>query len=542
MEKLKNLFSLSKDKSKVSDGNLGTFLSKVSIIKQLHFGFGTLLLLIIFSGSIIFYNNYHINNQIEELNQRIIPVVEVNEEISQELNQKENSIYRWQAGLGPLDLEQGRLEDSFKRLEEQIEDPDLVGVIDDLYQSTNELEEEIQNLYSSEANSTARSNILSNISRLNYRIDHLNTRLSNYNWSRLENIADYILYASNQGRAIVIILTLVSLIIGVSIGLLINRGVNNITSNVQDKTFDTSTKIEEVSSSAQDMKKIADEVNDDLTKAVATIQNLAVGNDEVAKASNEVSISIQEVSKRIEQLSSQSEVISQAGHNTYRIIKETNDGIDMVEESINNTVGVIQELDQSIDKISDISDEIMKIADQTNLLALNAAIEAARAGEDGEGFTVVAEEVKDLADESIQATKEVQSIISEVEKASNKVISAMITGDGLKNKSIVDTFAKVKNLFKQVSNNMDDVIESTEVQVTATQEISALSQQISASSEEVAAQTQESLSSTENLTELIEEVNNLNAELYLKIKEQVKKSQEQQSLIEQVIKINQRLS
>ncbi|WP_408955406.1 methyl-accepting chemotaxis protein [Natroniella sp. ANB-PHB2] len=467
---------------------------------------------------VIFYNNYHINNQIEELNQRIIPVVEINEEIIQELNQRENNIYRWQAGLGPLDLEQGRLEDSFRRLEEQIEDPDLVGVIDDLYQSNNELEE-IQNLYSSEANSTERGNILSNIRWLNYRINHLNTRLSNYNWGRLDNTADYILYTSKQGRNIVIILTLVSLIIGVSIGLLINRGVNKITSNVQDKTFDTSTKIEEVSSSAQNMKKIADEVNDDLTKAVATIQNLAVGNDEVAKASNEVSISIQEVSKRIEQLSSQSEVISQAGHNTYQIIKEANDGIEMVEESINNIVEVIQELDQSIDKIGNIPDEIIKIADQTNLLALNAAIEAARAGEDGQGFTVVAEEVKGLADESIQATKEVQSIISEVEKASNKVISAMITGDGLKNKSIVDTFAKVKELFKEVSNNMDDVIESTEVQVTATQEISALSQQISASSEEVVAQTQESLSSTENLTELIEEVNNLNAKLYLEIKE-----------------------
>jgi methyl-accepting chemotaxis protein len=97
-------------------------------------------------------------------------------------------------------------------------------------------------------------------------------------------------------------------------------------------------------------------------------------------------------------------------------------------EDVQAAVDVIEDLEKEVDSISSILDVIRNIAEQTNLLALNAAIEAARAGEQGRGFAVVADEVRNLAQRTQDATGEIQTMIELLQDKSRKAVSVMEAG------------------------------------------------------------------------------------------------------------------
>ena len=90
---------------------------------------------------------------------------------------------------------------------------------------------------------------------------------------------------------------------------------------------------------------------------------------------------------------------------------------------------VMNNLGKSSEEIGSIIEVIDGIAEQTNLLALNAAIEAARAGEHGKGFSVVADEVKNLAERSANATKEIATLIKGIQAETQKAIVAIEEGN-----------------------------------------------------------------------------------------------------------------
>lgn len=103
-------------------------------------------------------------------------------------------------------------------------------------------------------------------------------------------------------------------------------------------------------------------------------------------------------------------------------------GISEIRETVSETAKKVKRLGETSQKISRIVNLISNFAAQTNLLALNAAIEAARAGEEGRGFSVVAEEVRDLAEQSATSTAEIEQLVEEIQSQTNEVVAAMETG------------------------------------------------------------------------------------------------------------------
>jgi len=118
-------------------------------------------------------------------------------------------------------------------------------------------------------------------------------------------------------------------------------------------------------------------------------------------------------------------VVSENGRQSVEAIME---GMTEIREKVQAIAQDILALSEQTQQIGEITATVNDIADQSNLLALNATIEAAKAGEQGKGFAVVAAEVRNLADQSKQATAKVRSILGDIQKATNAAVLATEQG------------------------------------------------------------------------------------------------------------------
>ena len=172
------------------------------------------------------------------------------------------------------------------------------------------------------------------------------------------------------------------------------------------------------------------ELNGDIEGVSATTEELAASMEETAAAAEEMTATAQEMERAVESIAEKSQDgAEKAGEITARAL-HTKDNVTMArEKSMNIFNGTKTELEKSIEEskvveqINVLSEAIMQITSQTNLLALNAAIEAARAGEAGKGFSVVAEEIRKLAEQSKEAVIEIQTITEKVSGAVGNLTS-----------------------------------------------------------------------------------------------------------------------
>lgn len=254
--------------------------------------------------------------------------------------------------------------------------------------------------------------------------------------------------------------------------------------------------------------------------AASVMTQMAQGIDGVARGSEEVSVaSVQALTSAREG----GEAVSQ-----------TVEGMARIREAVLGVAASVKELGERSQQVGEIVQVISGIADQTNLLALNAAIEAARAGEHGKGFAVVAEEVRKLAERSSQATKDIDGIISTIQRGVEAAVEGMTEGTkeveagtrlaasaGVALQEILRAMEQTNQQIQGISaasqqvaagagevlKAVDNVAAITEESTAATEQMAASSDQVLQAANMVVGVSRQTAASTQEVSSSVEEVN-----------------------------------
>jgi methyl-accepting chemotaxis protein len=191
---------------------------------------------------------------------------------------------------------------------------------------------------------------------------------------------------------------------------------------------------------------------------------------------------------------------------------EASTSLEQIAASLKGTATVIDTLGQRSQEIGSIVGVITSIAEQTNLLALNAAIEAARAGEQGRGFAVVADEVRNLASRTRQATDEISGMIASIQQETGNAISTMEQGNALMQEGL-NRNAKVAAALAQIDEQSRSAGQQFAAITTATQEQSSTATLLSSNLQSIAFANSEQREVVSNLAITAKELDELAAEL-----------------------------
>jgi methyl-accepting chemotaxis protein len=248
-------------------------------------------------------------------------------------------------------------------------------------------------------------------------------------------------------------------------------------------------------------------------------EEMAAGAQEQSSQTTEVAGAIEEMTKTILETTKNSSIAADAAKNAGSIAKEggndvseTIQGMNRIAAVVKKSAETVQELGKSSDQIGEIIQVIDDIADQTNLLALNAAIEAARAGEQGRGFAVVADEVRKLAERTTKATKEIASMIKQIQKDTVGAVQSMTEGtkEVERGKLLAD---KAGESLSQIIKGASDVVDVITQVAAASEEQSSTSEEISKSIEAINNVTRESTSGVQQVASAAEDLNRLTVKL-----------------------------
>lgn len=303
-----------------------------------------------------------------------------------------------------------------------------------------------------------------------------------------------------------------------------NEMLSNISGMIKGIQANT-TQLEEQSTTLSNVSNELNRAADEVSGAISQVANGAT-----EQASDLVDISgiiqdfgndLDKISVLIDKVYGNSKVINGKATESNSELQALVDSIKSIQESFRGVSTKISTLGSNINQIQEITSAINSIADQTNLLALNAAIEAARAGEAGRGFSVVADEIRKLAEQSKVSSESINKIIGEVTSESNDVIiTTNAVNTELKDQSsiiessitsfkdiiysmeeILPQIEQINGATKQIDARKGEIIRRVEAASSVAEETSATSEEISASAQEMNSSSSEVSNSSKLLSD-----------------------------------------
>lgn len=311
---------------------------------------------------------------------------------------------------------------------------------------------------------------------------------------------------------------------------------NEMSDNTRELLSSIQSVSETVSSQSEELTQSAGEVKAGTEQIAITMEELATGSETQANSASDLSMSMGSFTDKVNEANTNGERIQQ---NSNKILEMTGTGSQLMQSSteqmttindiVRDALEKMRVLDNQSQEISKLVSVIRDVAEQTNLLALNAAIEAARAGEHGKGFSVVADEVKKLAEQVALSVNDITGIVETIQTESSVVATSLENGyseveQGTEQiQTTGQTFNDIRSFVTEmvqnitiVSENLSDIVVNSQNMNSSIEEIASVSEESAAGVEETAASAQQSSSSmeevagsSEHLATLAEELNEL---------------------------------
>jgi methyl-accepting chemotaxis protein len=301
-----------------------------------------------------------------------------------------------------------------------------------------------------------------------------------------------------------------------------------------DATDSMSSSIEEIAAQiarvAENTEGLAasvDQTSSSIAQMGQAIQSTAENADSLGSAVDETSTTMEEMATSITQAERHAaetrEIAEDAASDAAAggaAVDQMSSGMTRIHQEMKRLVSTIEQLGNAGESAGQISELIEEIADQTNLLALNASIEAARAGEQGRGFAVVAEEVRRLAERSVEATRDIRTTIGalrdrvqEAVQSTNVVAERTDEGREVVDRA-ADALRKIMASSARTRDLMDEVALATKEQTQAAGQTREAMRNIQQIAEEARLSTREQAQSSQQIVNAVESMNRQTQEVF----------------------------
>ncbi len=339
------------------------------------------------------------------------------------------------------------------------------------------------------------------------------------------------------------------------------EGIDEAAGGIAESTGNLVSSAEESSSATLELGATIEEIATQMEKLFSTV-------DEVSSSINEMSVASQEVAENVGILSSSTEVtvssmlemdasikeIEENAVQTSKLASEAAEdarlGMQTVDETIRGIESIRQTVDRASDAIMDLGDQssaigkiltvIDEVADQTSLLALNAAIIAAQAGDHGKGFAVVAVEIRELAERTAISTREIGTIIANLQEGTQEAVVAMKAGSEQVhqevNRSKASSVAldKIRSSTLKAMDQVNGIVRATEEQSRGSRQVTDSMNQVAAMLQQIASAINQQTSGARQLAEGAESMRDIAAHGKQSTSEQAKGSRQINESMEQI--------